>query len=247
MRRRARGEDAALKQAIASPARTPAFAARDSARKPYEVLHFFELRPDAAVVEISPGAGYWTEILAPYLKPRGTYYAAQYPQDGGGRAYYQEYYRNFRAKLDADPARYDRVRVTAFGKGRYDIAPPGSADIVLTFRNLHNWMNDGYAEDVMAAFYRALKPGGILGIEAHRGRTDKPQDPRAADGYVRQDYAIRLAQPRASSSPAVRRRWPIPVIPRIIRRASGRCPRPSGWATRTANATPRSGRPTGSC
>ncbi|WP_338617860.1 methyltransferase [Pigmentiphaga sp. CHJ604] len=188
------GEDTALKQAIASPARTPAFVARDAARKPYEVLHFFELRPDATVVEISPGAGYWTEILAPYLKPRGTYYAAQYPQDGGGRAYYQEYYRNFRAKLDANPAWYDRVRVTAFGKGRYDIAPPGSADIVLTFRNLHNWMNDGYAEEVMAAFYRALKPGGILGIEAHRGRADKPQDPRAADGYVRQDYAIQLAR-----------------------------------------------------
>jgi len=65
---------------------------------------------------------------------------------------------------------------------------------VLTFRNLHNWMNDGYAEEVLASFYRALKPGGILGIEAHRGRTDKPQDPRAVDGYVRQDYAIRLAQ-----------------------------------------------------
>lgn len=188
------GDDPALKQSIANPARTPAFVARDSARKPYEVLHFFEVRPQATVVEISPGGGYWTEILAPYLKQHGTYYAAQYPKDGGGVAHRQEYYRNFRAKLDADPARYDRVRVTEFGQGHYNVAPPGSADVVLTFRNLHNWMSDGYAEAALAAFYRALKPGGILGIEEHRGRTDKPQDPRAVDGYVRQDYTIRLAQ-----------------------------------------------------
>jgi len=187
-------EDAALRQAIANPARTPAFAARDSSRKPYEVLRFFDIRPDATVVEISPGGGYWTEILAPYLRERGTYYAAQYPRDGGGRAYYRQYYENFRAKLDADPGTYGKVRVTAFGKGSYDIAPPGSADLVMTFRNLHNWMNDGYAEAALAAFYRALKPGGVLGIEAHRGRDDKPQDTRAADGYVRQDYAISLAQ-----------------------------------------------------
>jgi len=65
---------------------------------------------------------------------------------------------------------------------------------VLTFRNLHNWMEGGYAEDMLRAAFRALKPGGILGVEAHRGRTDRPQDPKAADGYVREDYAIALAE-----------------------------------------------------
>jgi len=189
-----RGEDEALRQAVGNPARTPAFVARDAARKPYEVLRFFDIRPDATVVEISPGGGYWTEILAPYLRERGVYYAAQYPREGSTRPYHREYYDRFRAKLGADPATYGKVRVTAFSKGFYDIAPPGSADFVLTFRNLHNWMNDGYAEEALAAFYRALKPGGILGMEAHRGRNDKPQDPRAADGYVRQDYAIQLAE-----------------------------------------------------
>ncbi|MDX3906651.1 MAG: methyltransferase [Pigmentiphaga sp.] len=189
-----RQEDEALRQAVASPARTPAFVARDTYRKPYEVLHFFGIEQDDTVVEISPGGGYWTEILAPYLHDRGTYYAAQYPREGGGRPYYRQYYDNFRAKLDADPGKYGKVQVTAFGKGHYDIAPPGSADLVVTFRNLHNWMRDGYAEAAFAAFYKALKPGGVLGIEAHRGRDDRPQDPQAADGYVRQDYAIRLAR-----------------------------------------------------
>lgn len=80
------------------------------------------------------------------------------------------------------------------GAGKFDIAPPGSADIVLTFRNLHNWMDGGYAEQVVAASFKALKPGGIFGIEEHRGRNDKPQDPKAKDGYVRQDYMIALAK-----------------------------------------------------
>src|SRR5690606_2153285 len=87
-----RGEDEALRQAVGNPARTPAFVARDAARKPYEVLRFFDIRPDATVVEISPGGGYWTEILAPYLRERGVYYAAQYPREGSTRPYHREYY-----------------------------------------------------------------------------------------------------------------------------------------------------------
>jgi predicted methyltransferase len=188
--------DNPLQQAIASPQRSPEFVARDAARKPYEVLRIFGLRPDATVVEISPGRkGYWTEILAPYLRDRGRYLAAQYPLDAkDGRPYWPEYHRDFQASLAADPVRYGKTVVTTFGKGYYDIAPPGSADLVLTFRNTHNWMADGYAEAAFAAFYRALKPGGILGVEGHRGRTDRPQDPKAADGYIREDYAIALAQ-----------------------------------------------------
>ncbi len=189
-------DDPALRAAIASPQRSPEFVARDPSRKPYEVLTFFGVRPDATIVEISPGRkGYWTEILAPYLAPQGRYLAAQYPLDAkDGRPYWSEYHRDFRASLAADPARYGKVLVTAFGKGHYDIAPPGSADLVLTFRNTHNWMQDGYADAAFAAFYRALKPGGLLGVEGHRGRTDRPQDPQAADGYVREDHAIALAR-----------------------------------------------------
>jgi predicted methyltransferase len=80
------------------------------------------------------------------------------------------------------------------GNGSYSIAPPGSADLVLTFRNLHNWISGGYADAALAACFKALKPGGILGIEDHRGRADQPQDPKANSGYVREDYAIALAK-----------------------------------------------------
>ncbi|MDE2219900.1 MAG: class I SAM-dependent methyltransferase, partial [Gammaproteobacteria bacterium] len=86
------------------------------------------------------------------------------------------------------------IRQTMLGKDHYDIAPPGSADLVVTFRNLHNWVGAGYAGQALAGVFRALKPGGILGVEDHRGRNDKPQDPKADDGYLRQDYAIALAK-----------------------------------------------------
>jgi predicted methyltransferase len=89
---------------------------------------------------------------------------------------------------------YGRVSITQFAKGYYDIAPPASADFVLTFRNLHNWIAGGYADEALAAFYRALKPGATLGLGDHRASTDRPQDPKAKDGYVREDFAIELAR-----------------------------------------------------
>jgi predicted methyltransferase len=80
------------------------------------------------------------------------------------------------------------------GADHFEIAPPGTADLVVTFRNLHNWMDAGYAPQALAACFRALKRGGILGIEDHRARNDQPQDPKAKNGYVRQDYTIALAK-----------------------------------------------------
>jgi predicted methyltransferase len=185
--------DPALDKAVADPQRSAAFRDRDHYRHPVEELEFFGIKPDSSVVEIWPFGGYWTEILAPYLHDHGKLYAAGLPADTGkegtdkARAKFQE-------KLDADPARYSNVTVTQFGKDHYEIAPPGSADFVLTFRNLHNWMPGGYADDAMAAFFKALKPGGIFGIEDHRASTVSPQDPKAESGYVRQDYAIELAK-----------------------------------------------------
>ena len=102
--------------------------------------------------------------------------------------------KRFRARIAAEKDRLGTLHETVLGAGHFDIAPPGSADLVLTFRNLHNWMEDGYADDALAASFKALKPGGILGIEEHRGRNDQPQDPKAKSGYVRQDYTIALAK-----------------------------------------------------
>lgn len=143
------------------------------------------------VVEIMPGGGYWTEILAPYLaKGGGTFYAALDVPNTGEDQGLAKWHERMAAQKD----RLGTIHETMLGADHYAIAPPGSADLVLTFRNLHNWMDGGYADAALDAIFTALKPGGIFGIEEHRGRNDKTQDPKAADGYVRQDYTIALAK-----------------------------------------------------
>jgi predicted methyltransferase len=183
--------DDALKSAIANPVRSASAVTRDSARHPYEELTFFGIKPDMTVVELWPGPGYWTYILAPYLKDHGQLYVATNAPGNFEEAFGVA---KFRKHLADQKAQLGTVKETALGKGYFDIAPAGSADLVITSRDLHNWMGEGYADKVLAASLKALKPGGILGIEEHRGRNDKPQDPKANSGYVRQDYTIDLAK-----------------------------------------------------
>lgn len=182
--------DPGLTAAVADPTRTANFVARDPVRHPVEELTFFGVTPTMTVVELWPGGGYWTEILGPYLAKRGTYYVAL-PPPGGEE---DESVKRWRARVADANGHFGTIHETFLGPGHFDIAPPGSADRVLTFRNLHNWMDGGYVDQALAAAYRALKPGGILAIEDHRGRTDRSQDPKAANGYVRQDYTIALAK-----------------------------------------------------
>lgn len=185
-------QDDKLAKAIAGTHRTPALAARDGARKPKEVLQFIGIKPNMTVVEINPGGGYWTEILGPYLKDSGTYYTTVAPAAMGERAVQAA--NAWKAKMEANKEAYGTVKMAEFGRGVTDIVPAGTADAVLTFRNVHNWMAAGTVDEAFAAFYKALKPGGILGVEEHRARTDQPQDPKAASGYVREDYTIALAE-----------------------------------------------------
>jgi predicted methyltransferase len=182
----------ALQGAVENPARSAPNRARDPYRHPAEALGFFGVKPESVVVEIEPGgAGFWTEILAPYLKAKGRYIAAgpeaKSDEDRRGAA-------TFAAKVAADPAAYGRVETVTFGPDHAEFMPPGSADYVLTFRNLHNWMKDGSAVTTLRSFYAALKSGGVLGIEDHRAPDAEPQDPVAKSGYVRQDYAIHLIE-----------------------------------------------------
>jgi predicted methyltransferase len=183
--------DPALASAVASSARTPNHVARDPARHPVEELTFFGLTPKMTVVELWPGGGYWTDILGPYLAPAGHYYIAL---PASGNAEEDAGVKRFHARIAAEKDRLGTLRETTLGPNHFDIAPPGSADLVLTFRNLHNWMGEGFADEAMAASFKALKPGGILGIEEHRGPNDKPQDPKGKNGYVRQDYTIAMAK-----------------------------------------------------
>lgn len=180
------GTAAQLKAAVAGPQRSAKNRARDRYRHPVQTLMFFGIKPDMTVVEIWPGAGWYTEILAPYLKDRGKLYEAVPPGPGEKR---------FRAKLAADPAVYGKVTVTELRPPeKTEIAPPGSADMVLTFRNVHDWAAKGNAEAYFQAMYRALKPGGILGVVDHKARVDLPYDPRARSGYIRESEVIGLAR-----------------------------------------------------
>jgi predicted methyltransferase len=183
--------DPQLAAIVANPQRSANFVARDGARHPAEELSYFGLKPGMTVVELWPGAGYWTEILGPYLAKGGHYYVAQ-PVPGNKEE--DEGVTRWQARVDGMKDRVGVITQTVLGKDHYDIAPAGSADLVVTFRNLHNWLGDGFADQALAGVFRALKPGGILGVEDHRGRTDKPQNPKADDGYLRQDYAIELAK-----------------------------------------------------
>jgi len=174
-----------LAEVIAGPQRTPAFQARDRYRHPLQGLEFFGLKPDMSVVEIWPSGGWWTEILAPYLRAHGKYYAALQPPFRDAA---------FHEKLAAAPQYYDRVIVTEAGPHRWRLAPPGSVDLVLTFRNVHNWLAGGYAKEMFAAMYRALKPGGVLGLVEHRAPPGTTRADWVKTGYVSEDFVIGLAR-----------------------------------------------------
>ncbi len=184
---------AALDAAIAGPWRSEANRARDRYRHPKETLLFFGFRPDMTVVEIMPGGGWYTEILAPALRERGQYVAAHNnPNASPGAA---------KARADflerfGDESVYGRVTATNFGKGiMASMAAPNSVDMVVTFRSIHGLLGAGSAEEAFRAFYTVLKPGGRLGIEQHRQREDRPNLPGANQGgYVKESQVIALAE-----------------------------------------------------
>lgn len=185
---------AALKTVIAGSHRAAEDRARDPYRHPLETLTWCGIKDNMTVVEVWPGGGWYTDILAPFLKDRGVYYAAAFDPEGEPeyrRAGVQKYKDKLAAKLDL----LGKTKVTILAPPeKLDLAPDGSADMVLTFRNVHNWMADGQAETVFKAMYKALKPGGVLGVVEHRANANVPQDPKAASGYVREDHVIKLAQ-----------------------------------------------------
>lgn len=188
------GDDAALRAAIAGPHRSAANRARDAARHPEETLRFFGLQPRHTVIEIAPGAGWFTEILAPCLREKGLLYAAHYARDDAV-PYRRQARAAFEAWLATQPALYDRVRIgTLPVTDRFsDIAPPGGADMVLTFRNVHNWIEAGHLDASLRAFASVLKPGGVLGVEEHRALPGTTLERIKASGYVTEDLLIERA------------------------------------------------------
>jgi predicted methyltransferase len=175
--------DDALKAAISAAHRTPANVERDGARHPHETLSFFGITPKMTVVEFAPGGGWYTEILAPYLRNEGKLIV-------GASA-------RFKNKLDTIPAIYDKVVLANMdASGKLDYSPKNSADMVLTFRNVHNWVSNGDAvtKTVFQSAYDALKTGGVFGVVEHRLPATKTQDAKASSGYMHEAFVIRIAE-----------------------------------------------------
>lgn len=184
-----------IKQALEGSHRSVEHKARDVYRHPEQTLAFFDVQADMSVVEIWPGgAGWYTEILAPYLKDKGQLYAAHFSTDAKV-PYFKTSLAKFLAKTEKRPDIYGNIKLTVLQPLQHmQIAPENSVDRVLTFRNVHNWMKSGHAASVFKAMYNALKPGGILGVVEHRNSSMGEQDPEAKSGYVTEDYVISLAR-----------------------------------------------------
>jgi predicted methyltransferase len=164
--------------------------ARDKHRHAVETLAFFGIQPNMTVVELWPYGGWYTEIIAPYVKGSGTYYAAmldpQSTREGDIR-------QNAALKklLDARPDLYGEVKWSVLSAGKSQFAPDGTADLVLTFRNIHNWHWGGIDQEVWAAAFRALKPGGVLGVVEHRNNDPNYAPSARGVAYVGEDWAIK--------------------------------------------------------
>lgn len=178
-----------LEQLANGDHRTPEQKARNQYRHPAETLSFFGIQPTMTVVELWPGGGWYTSILAPYLKDGGKYYAAAMDA-----APDQPYNAALKKLLDSRPELYGKAELTVLGKGKYDIAPAGSADMVVTFRNLHNWVWDGIEKEVFAAAFRALKPGGVLGVVEHRHKDANHEPKEKGQAYAGEEYTVKLIE-----------------------------------------------------
>lgn len=182
--------EARLDAVLAGDHRTEQERARDVFRHPKETLLFFGIEPGMSVVEAWPGGGWYTQVIAPYLKTGGgTYYAAAFSRANATGRILDSVIAFERAYVD-QPEIYGEVVMTDLSG---DVAPDGPVDAILTFRNLHNWQSQGAANDLLRAFYDALKPGGVFGIVAHRADgADLPRD--GSTGYLYTDDVIALAE-----------------------------------------------------
>jgi predicted methyltransferase len=182
--------DTAIAAAVGAATRTEANRARDQYRHPRETLGFFGVKPPDTLVEIWPGGGWYTEILAPLLREGGTYYAAA---NGNGL-------NGAKALMAKDPALYGTIRLASFPTGRpgadQPAVPAGTADVVLTFRNVHNWIMpaEPFGEEAFRQMFAMLKPGGTLGVVEHRLPESADPAKEKSTGYIKVSTVRRLAE-----------------------------------------------------
>jgi len=191
----ASADNTLLQKSIAGNQRLEIHKERDVYRHPQQTLEFFGVKDNMTVVEIWAGkSGWYTEILAPYLKENGKLYSAHFSANSDIE-YFKTSLTKFKTKIAKQPNVYGNMELTVLQPPKHlNIAPDNSADRVLTFRNVHNWMKNAQAEAVFKAMYKALKTGGILGVVEHRAVAGSEQDPKAISGYVTEAHVIKLAQ-----------------------------------------------------
>lgn len=188
-------EHSLLLDVIDGDQRAEANRARDRYRHPQKTLEFFGIQADMTVVEVWPGKGWYTEILAPYIKHgKGHFIAAGFPENAGPQ-WRQTMQRDYQTWLADSPTYYDQVDVVELGPPSFwQIGPDESVDAVLTFRNVHNWLKGEYETEMFNAFYSVLKPGGVLGITDHRAQPNTDLETMKKSGYITQELVIMLAQ-----------------------------------------------------
>jgi predicted methyltransferase len=186
-----------LSDAVSGDWRSDDEKARDAWRNPAETLAFFEIEQSDTVVEIWPGGGWYTNVLAPYLASGdGQLIAAVWDVnvfEGERLERIQQRIADFQAVYEADADLFGTLGYSAFSAESGPLAEAGTVDAVLTFRNVHNWMGNDYTAKFFTDAYAALKPGGIVGVVEHRLPSSAEQDPRAASGYVHEDFVKAMA------------------------------------------------------
>lgn len=191
-------DDSKLERAIAGQHRTEAWTHRDQYRHPLQTLKLFDVQADHTVVEIWPGGGWYTEILAPYLRDKGQLIAAHYDTSDTQASYRSASRASFEKKMSAGAQVYNKVKVTSLMVNEKDLsitmaaAEPASVDRVVTFRNAHGWRASGTTDVLLEHFFEILKPSGKLGIVQHMA--DPGQDWLSNNiGYIGREYIINHA------------------------------------------------------
>ena len=183
-----------IDEALVGEHRTPAYVERDSFRNPKETLLFFGLSTEQSVVEITPGFGWYAEILAPLFRDAGQYYYTSYTLHDDINPYFVRVEKAFKEKMALNPDVYNNLKWMHFDPMQPDLAPDGPVDMVLTFRNVHNWAKAGTAESMFSGFASALKPGGVMGLVEHRAKPGTPLDEQIRSGYMTVEYVVQMAE-----------------------------------------------------
>ena len=183
-----------LERVLQGSHRSEANRLRDKYRRPVETLTFFGVKPNSNVVEITPGRGWYSEILAPLLKKNGTFTAVIYDADLTDNAYLKKLNGFYKTKLGDSPKIYSNVQLEEINHKTPVFDLDSSADFVLTFRNVHNWAKSGTTDEMFRSFYKSLKTGGVLGVVEHRARAGTPLSQQIKSGYMTEQFVIKTAE-----------------------------------------------------